>query len=139
MVCVLATERGWSLDPTLLAHLVDTSHSRTARFQLRGLVMRDSETAQQARHAETASDAEGVVSESVGLRWLRTNALNYPDKREVARDALQFAADSAWFVLRVLTSREQAGAAGVREMLGRFAAERDLAEELVGRWGLSAE
>ena len=76
---------------------------------------------------------------SVGLRWLRTNALNYPDKREVARDALQFAADSAWFVLRVLTSREQAGAAGVREMLGRFAAERDLAEELVGRWGLSAE
>ena len=130
--------KGGRLDRILLDYLAETSLSRTSRFQLRALVMRDEETVRGARQAEAAADAEGILAENPGLGWLRDHAVAYPDRSEVARDALQVATDAAWFALRILTGLPE-GRPEMAAFLLEFARSRQLDPELVARWGVAPD
>jgi hypothetical protein len=127
--------QGGQLDDHLLDHLEQALGSRATRFDLRGLVMRDRLTAEQAPQ----SDAQAPELESVGLRWLREHARRFPDSLEVARDALQLATEPAWFVLRVLTSLHDERAELVRSQVLRFAEQREISVEITARWFPSEE
>lgn len=119
------------LDATILRHLSLAAVTRYARFDLRGLVMRDERTnelAPQAGFRETHDD--------LGLDWLASEAHRFPDGIEVARDALQYATEASWFTLRVLTSIDDERGEEVRAQLREFAAQRQLGEEIMHRWGM---
>lgn len=119
------------LDETILRHLSLAAVTRYARFDLRGLVMRDQRTnelAPEAGSRETRHD--------LGLRWLTAEAQEFPDSIEVARDALQYATEASWFTLRVLTSIDDQRGGEVRAQLREFAAQRQLGEEIMHRWGM---
>jgi hypothetical protein len=131
--------KGGGLDPTLLDYLTETSLSRTSRFQLRGLVMRDRDTVRGARDVDAALQADGVVAENTGLRWLRSHAIEYPNSIEVARDELQFATDAAWFTLRALTGLSDERGPEVSALLLQFARSRQLPRELIALWGVRDE
>lgn len=125
-------DRGGPLDPLLLTHLEHArGHSRTARFELRGLVMRDPRTDQSAVAAP--ADPE-MVEFQAGVAWLARHARHFPDGLEVARDCLQFATEAAWYTLRVLTRAEHEQAIAVRSFLTAFAEERSVDPAISSRW-----
>jgi hypothetical protein len=120
------------LDETILRYLSLAAVTRYARFDLRGLVMRDrrtNELASEAGSRETRFD-------DLGLRWLAAEAREFPDSIEVARDALQYATEASWFTLRVLTSIDDERGEEVRAQLREFAAQHQLGEEITHRWGM---
>lgn len=121
---------GGRLDALLLDYLEFAISSRSARYELRGLVMRDPLTDSLAART-SATDPE---LDDVGLRWLRAHSQEFPDPLEVARDALQYATEAAWFTLRVLTSLGHQRGEQVRQELAAFASERELGGELPSRW-----
>jgi hypothetical protein len=122
---------GGPLDARLLEYLERTTvDARAARFQLRGLVMRDPRT----EDAATSDADAAVASAEPGLSWLRAHARSFPDSAEVARDALQYATQSAWFVLRVLTATTHPHAGEVEALLDQFARERELGPEVTRFW-----
>ncbi|MFC6987098.1 polyketide synthase dehydratase domain-containing protein, partial [Streptomyces cirratus] len=119
------------LDETVLRHLSLAAVTRFARFDLRGLVLRDDRTNELAPEAgshETRHD--------LGLRWLAHEAKEFPDSIEVALDALQYATEASWFTLRVLTSIDDEHSEEVRAQLREFATQRQLGEEILHRWGM---
>lgn len=120
---------GGELDERLLAYLEFAGSSRTSRFELRGLVMRDPDTNSAAAEADVAEPELGV-----GLAWLRSHALQFPDGLEIARDALQYATEAAWFTLRVLTSLGRDAGRQVAAELERIAVERELGRDVTSRW-----
>ncbi|MFF4391142.1 hypothetical protein ACFY0G_30815 [Streptomyces sp. NPDC001552] len=119
------------LDETILRHLALAAVTRYARFDLRGIVLRDQRTNELALEAgprETRHD--------LGLRWLAAEAHKFPDNIEVAGDALQYATEASWFTLRVLTSIDDERGEQVRAQLREFAAQRQLGEQITHRWGM---
>ena len=112
---------GGPLDGRLLEHLAVAATSRTARFELRGLVMRDPVTVKLAP-PYGADDFLPPDDEYTGLHWLRSHAHEFPDPLEVMRDAVQYATEPAWFTLRVLTSYGHERWGEVRDWLEQFAA-----------------
>jgi len=121
---------GGMLDTRLLEHLAFTATSRSGRFELRGLVMRDPHTEERAPTANPTAS----YPEAPGLQWLQRHALEFPDSFEVARDALQYATRPAWFTLRVLTSHQHERGEQTRAQLRDFARERELSPEITSEW-----
>ncbi|MDA0182904.1 hypothetical protein OJ997_21510 [Solirubrobacter phytolaccae] len=122
---------GGPLDDRVLEHLGRAAqHSRSARFELRALVMRDPETEALAGSISGTASADAPA----GLRWLRTHAREFVDSEEIARDALQFATEAAWFTLRELTAPEHPRTEAIRGLLLQFAAEREIGVEVTARW-----
>ncbi|MEU7601108.1 hypothetical protein [Streptomyces sp. NPDC041003] len=119
------------LDKTILRHLAQAAVTRYARFDLRGLVMRDQRTNELAPEAGSPETHDGL-----GLRWLAAEAQEFPDSIEIAGDALQYATEASWFTLRVLTSIDDERGEEVRAQLREFAAQRQLGEEIMHRWGM---
>lgn len=122
--------QGGPLDASLIAYLEQALYARSARFDLRALVMRDPLAEEEA----AAERQEGRLVESVGLQWLSEHAHRFSDTLEVARDALQIATEPAWFTLRELTSSERPQALAVREQLLLFAEQREISHEIVSSW-----
>ncbi|MFD5836197.1 hypothetical protein ACFWHV_21895 [Streptomyces collinus] len=119
------------LDKTILQHLSRAAATRYARFDLRGLVMRDQRTTKLAPEARSRETLHGL-----GLRWLAIEAQEFPDSIEIVNDALQYATEASWFTLRVLTSIDDERGEEVRAQLREFAAQRQLDEEIMHRWGM---
>ncbi|MFM9499831.1 hypothetical protein ACKI1Q_40400 [Streptomyces galilaeus] len=122
---------GGPLDETILRHLSLAAVTRYARFNLRGLVMRDQRTNELAPQAEPRE-----THDDLGLRWLAAEAQTVRDSMEVVRDALEHATEASWFTLRVLTSIDDERGVKVRDELREFAAQRQLGTEIMHRWGM---
>jgi len=121
---------GAGLDEVVLPHLARSALTRSARFEVRSLVLRDPSTNRVApEYPNTLWRTE------IGLRWLNDQARDpHVDPRELALDSLQCATEASWFALRRLTSGDDERGLLVREQLNGFADLRGISPEVTSRW-----